>query len=467
MFQNFPYTDMHQLNLDWIIEKIVTLDSKFDEAISSKIKIADPLQWDITKQYEMLTMVQDDNTIYLSMQPVPEGIDLSNTDYWQMAFNMQDFYDMIDDLRSDLNDELQSVEDDLNDKIDTLDENTVKTNNAKYLLFCGDSYSTQNDGLLFTTFVEKCGIPASHCHNVAVSGASFAQSANTYLNQIAGYTGDKTEITDILIAGGINDAALVYDVATYPDTTALLTAIADFMTYVKNNYPNATVSIAYIGGCMTSSDYYVSAHPAKSQEIAQWAYTVVAQNNGYRVLPTYNVIHSDTYYYGSDGLHPSQTGDLEIGSAIAKAFNNEYVAVYRPTYAESFNFSHNISRSGALSYKKATVNDMTTIDFDTFYFFLHQNDVISNNYVEFMDLNTTRFRIKEKYCISCTVLINNFTDTPNYHPIPATLKFENGKVSIQVQEVSNGSFKTFTAASNSASVTIPGFTLLLKTADIN
>ena len=252
LFEQYPYTNFHELNLDWIIKKIKELDDKFDDAISAKIKFADPLQWDITTPYEALTIVVDNNKAYLSMKPVPPGILLTNDEYWQQIFDMSELYDMIDDLEQSVNDEIDDFENDVNDTVTALDNNTVKNNNARHVLFCGDSYSTVHDGLLYNTFESLCGVPAAQCHDLAVSGASFAQSANTYLNQISGYSGDKTVITDIVVAGGINDALAAFDIETYPDLTTLIAAIQAFYTYAKNNYPKAKVSIAYIGGCLPS-----------------------------------------------------------------------------------------------------------------------------------------------------------------------------------------------------------------------
>lgn len=43
---------------------------------------ADPTQWDITLKYEPLTVVTDNGASYVSRRYVPEGIQLTNTDYW-------------------------------------------------------------------------------------------------------------------------------------------------------------------------------------------------------------------------------------------------------------------------------------------------------------------------------------------------------------------------------------------------
>lgn len=93
-FNDFPYTDFHELNLSWIIKKILELNETVKEFVSlNAIKYADPIQWDITRQYEKNTVVIDPitGTAYLSVQPVPSGVSIYNTDYWTEVFNLERF----------------------------------------------------------------------------------------------------------------------------------------------------------------------------------------------------------------------------------------------------------------------------------------------------------------------------------------------------------------------------------------
>lgn len=48
---------------------------------------ADPIAWDITQQYEPLTIVYYQGNSYTSKQSVPANIDISNTDYWALTGN--------------------------------------------------------------------------------------------------------------------------------------------------------------------------------------------------------------------------------------------------------------------------------------------------------------------------------------------------------------------------------------------
>lgn len=55
LFEQFPYANFHELNLDWILDTLKQLDESVTKFISiNSIKYANPIQWDITSQYEKI-----------------------------------------------------------------------------------------------------------------------------------------------------------------------------------------------------------------------------------------------------------------------------------------------------------------------------------------------------------------------------------------------------------------------------
>ena len=94
LFDNWPYTNFHELNLQWILEMLKKIDKTMDEFVAiNALKYADPIQWSITSQYEKNTIVIDpqSGTAYISVQPVPVGVALTNTDYWSVVFDLEQF----------------------------------------------------------------------------------------------------------------------------------------------------------------------------------------------------------------------------------------------------------------------------------------------------------------------------------------------------------------------------------------
>lgn len=93
----WPYTDFHNLNLDWILDTLKKQDAAIADFISlNSITYANPLQWDITRQYPKNQVVLDTNGDgYLSVQPVPVGVEIDNTDYWTKIGNFSELWSTV------------------------------------------------------------------------------------------------------------------------------------------------------------------------------------------------------------------------------------------------------------------------------------------------------------------------------------------------------------------------------------
>lgn len=93
-FNEYPYTDYHELNLSWVIKELRTFATTLEQFVSiNALKYADPIQWNITTQYEKNTIVIDPQTgtAYISVAPVPAGVALTNEDYWTIVFDLGSF----------------------------------------------------------------------------------------------------------------------------------------------------------------------------------------------------------------------------------------------------------------------------------------------------------------------------------------------------------------------------------------
>lgn len=81
----FPHTRNYDGDLGYIIKKIEELADKYDIFFDyNKITFNDPINWTITDSYKANVIVYDPEsaTLYISRQPVPVGIAISNSDYW-------------------------------------------------------------------------------------------------------------------------------------------------------------------------------------------------------------------------------------------------------------------------------------------------------------------------------------------------------------------------------------------------
>lgn len=87
----YPNQNDEILNLDWILSTIDNLVNEVANFVTlNTIKYADPIQWNITTQYEKNTVVIDPITgsAYISTKPVPSGVGLNNEDYWNIIFTL-------------------------------------------------------------------------------------------------------------------------------------------------------------------------------------------------------------------------------------------------------------------------------------------------------------------------------------------------------------------------------------------
>jgi len=84
MFINqFPYSDFHEMNLDWIIKKMKEIAASMNDFEAANSVSYEGI-WNITHQYTPWSVVLDAETGYLmiSKVPVPAGIAITNTNYW-------------------------------------------------------------------------------------------------------------------------------------------------------------------------------------------------------------------------------------------------------------------------------------------------------------------------------------------------------------------------------------------------
>ncbi len=94
MFNQYPYLNLNDFNLDYILKAIKEMRYEVTNFVSiNAIKYANPIQWDITRQYEKNTIVIDPvtGTAYISVAPVPVGVALTRPEYWTVVFDLQSF----------------------------------------------------------------------------------------------------------------------------------------------------------------------------------------------------------------------------------------------------------------------------------------------------------------------------------------------------------------------------------------
>ena len=211
MINRYPYTDAHELNLDYILKKIKELNIKIDDfEVLNKITFSGV--WDITKQYPKWTIVIDNNIGYISKEIVPSGILINNTDYWEQIIEFTD---------------------------------TVNLNYK--ILLIGDSY-LDGGGVITTygdylrTLMPQSTItiyhdPGSGFHHYGVGGYTFETMLDQAISDIS--IEDRNTYTHVIAIGGSNDVN--------QSDTNVTDAIAAFVTKAKSAFINSKTCIGFCG----------------------------------------------------------------------------------------------------------------------------------------------------------------------------------------------------------------------------
>lgn len=92
-FTKYPNQNDEILNLDWVITQVENLKAAYEAFLAANsLTFADPITWDITKQYSKNTIVlSPEGDAFLSKKAVGKGIQLNNTDYWLEIFNFAEY----------------------------------------------------------------------------------------------------------------------------------------------------------------------------------------------------------------------------------------------------------------------------------------------------------------------------------------------------------------------------------------
>lgn len=327
MFNLYPYSDAHELNLDWIILKIKELGQALTdfEAVN---KITNAGAWDITKQYQAWTIVSDNNTGYISLKPVPAGVSITNTEYWGVVAD----YDI---LITDLSGRIAALEGQMSGLLnttipgiyatDTMQSNKIKAledNNdlsQHYYLIVSDSYGAEVSETKWpSTLKMMLGCDNDHFLNMSVSGSGFLSDYpihTKFIEQLQDplslAVADK--ITDILVIGGLNDSQPTLSAGTAYFTN-LVAEISDFFTYAHAHYPNAKIYIGYAGNAIDTSTG-INGRVFVERNYCKWVYQTYANYHGAEYIPYLDRSWTTRIgYFYSDHQHPSFASGVDVNT---------------------------------------------------------------------------------------------------------------------------------------------------------
>ena len=324
--------------------------------------------WDITKSYKAWSVVTVNSEAgYVSIKPVPAGIPITNTEYWQLiadytaiiaglaervvALEAEDV--VLDGKITTVNNRVTTVDgrvDNANTAISNLDTALQATNATvtqvsnktdraiqvarsadlewadRTLVFLGDSYMTgwSPNGTADPTFVDTlcANIGNDDYYVYATGGVGFSYARGThYYELFARFMNEHPTVTptDVFIIGGYND-----------NTEArndILNSVANpynaqkTFEFIRNAFPNVIIHVAYIGrgaGVNTARSGITAINNcAVTYQMACRMY------NADYIAKSELMLHN---YAGlsSDGIHPNQSGHNAIGNYLADVLQYGY-----------------------------------------------------------------------------------------------------------------------------------------------
>lgn len=401
--------------------------------------------WKAGIVYDPLTIVMDLNQSYTSKIPVPAtvGRPSENPEYWVLTGSYNAQVSGLSTQVTQLDADVQA----LSEHVEELDASTVKKVSNRQYLFVSDSYGVTGNSWPYK-FAEIADLPADRWHNLAVSGTGFwVNNTNGFLNQITSYTGDRSVITDIIVAGGLNDSVYALN-----QTSGLVSAITAFCDYAKSEYPNATVYIAYIGAAKDNSDL-IAGRTINNRLIAKYIYRSVALDNGVRFLDgCERSLIGNVDFLDSDGVHPSASGYLSIAKNIFASLSGSTNESY-PQYP--FNFTATAPFSlGTLYDSRWSIDgnnalleipDQVTLP-------VTSGQSLAPGWREVASFNTIFF--DRELNVPCVLQLSNFNSQP-FNIIKSQIKFSANKMFIRLTETNDTHSQLITyVAGSGASVSI-------------
>ena len=304
----YPYTDPNRYNSDWLLKKVKEIIDGLEEfKLINSIKYGGA--WNITKQYSIYTLVDDNGNGYISIKNVPAGVQLDNSNYWVLVADFSALYA----------------------GVQTTLANVEKRVNRRYIIMA-DSYGAYPfDGTIYSwtaPVIEKLGIDA---YNVSVGSRGFVYNpiVGTFLNGLQSLEVDSPEtITDIFVCAGANDmSGIALEQCSASD---IENAISTFISYAKTRFPNAVVSIGMIGNTAVNGyeKYYYDVLNAYRS----------CEKYGARYIANSECILMPKELISADGIHPTPAGFEELQRYMCEAILSGYCSIQRPVSSSNLTY---------------------------------------------------------------------------------------------------------------------------------
>ena len=350
----------------------------------------------------------------------------------------------IDALRTDTEEEFRTVRSEISTAVgsvsDTIDSTGKKLSDRDFL-FIGDSYGDEVGEWPYRVKT-MLGLTDDNCHILCEGGSGFISNGQLlFINQLISYAGDRTKVSDIIICGGLNDSfSTDIQAQWWSDLRVNMNAVND---YIKNNYPNATTWIGYIGNGLDGAEA-LGARMYTARRLCEYYYYQYAMDFNWRVLHGVEIaLTSSRYNIATDGVHPSAFGSLALSQAIAQSLlTNNVTIAYPATVGASIKSPY----TGQMGLTYTQENYDTVLHIRSNYIRVSASTVLQPQIV-IGDLTNLYFN--KQFDCNVTVRLDAFNNLP-YIFLPARLSFNRSNMMIELFEADTAGtyISQYTAGSN-------------------
>lgn len=250
--------------------------------------------WDNSKTYEPLIIVIYANNTYTSKKYVPAGTLPTDTDYWALTGNYNGYIAQLQSDMSDLKDDMSLIE-----------------SGKRNIIYIGDSYM-YGPGTLTQSMNARLKVNWSHNFSHGATGFIRDTDGLNFLHQLEAAAAssyfENDDVTDIIMAGGINDDE---------NNTAsdYATAIASIKSCINTNFKNARV---WIIPMLWGTSNFTLGVSRKYQRLFEGLLT-----SGYAIYPfAFQILMGlDPSIYMIDSSHPNPAGCDLIADYICSWIN--------------------------------------------------------------------------------------------------------------------------------------------------
>ena len=311
-------------------------------------------EWDKNISYENLVIVTYKGNSFTSKQNVPQGVDISDKNYWVNTANFNAQLVTINEDISSVNGEISSINDEItsingeitsiNDEITSINDEITSINgeitsingeitsikdeiNSNLGIVIGDSYTTHDPNSGGVTYTKNLGELLvkngclTNCFSYGVNGARYAINSNSnFMSQLESASSDdrfnNDDVKVIIIEGGQNERF-----ESNTDYNRIYNAVKATLDYAKSKFVNANIYVLPIGWNGVKSN-------TSSMDNIWNPIINCAIDNGVNASRNSLFFGRGVYYtWGTDNTHPTYD-TLKIIANKIKAFINGYENIF-------------------------------------------------------------------------------------------------------------------------------------------